>query len=71
MAAGFQDGTYPVAEDFDDLDLFDERMRHERRLLYVGLTRAMRGLMLVVPEGCQHEALLELNTDDWHVEKAQ
>ena len=71
VAAGFHDGTYPVAEDFDDPDLFDERMRHERRLLYVGLTRAMRGLMLVVPEGCQHEALLELNTDDWHVEEAQ
>ena len=71
VAAGFHDGTYPVAEDFDDPELFAERMRHERRLLYVGLTRAMRGLMLVVPDGCRHDALLELNTDDWHVEDAQ
>lgn len=71
VAAGFEDGTYPVAEDFDDPGLFEERIRHERRLLYVGLTRAMRGLMLVVPKGCRHAALLELDTDDWHVEEAR
>jgi len=71
VAAGFHDGTYPVADDFDDPELFGERMRHERRLLYVGLTRAMRGLMLVIPDGCRHAALLDLDTDDWHVEDAR
>jgi len=71
VAAGFHEGTYPVAEDFDDVELFNERMRHERRLLYVGLTRAMRGLMLLEPSGCQHEALCELHTDDWHVENVK
>ena len=71
VAAGFDEGEYPVEEDFDDPNLFAERMRHERRLLYVGLTRAMRGLMVVIPEDCQHEALLELNTNDWHVERPQ
>ena len=71
VMAGFHNGTYPLAEDFDDLDLFEERMRHERRLLYVGLTRAMRGLMLLIPAGCRHEALLELNSEDWYVEDAQ
>lgn len=70
VAAGLHDGTYPVPEDFDDPELFNERMRHERRLLYVGFTRAMRGLMLVVPKGCRHAALLELDSNDWHVEEA-
>ncbi|MCB9759435.1 MAG: UvrD-helicase domain-containing protein [Alphaproteobacteria bacterium] len=70
VAAGFEEGTYPVADDFDDPELFAERMRHERRLLYVGLTRAMRGLMVVVPKGCSHEALVELDAGDWHIEEA-
>ncbi len=70
VAAGFDEGTYPVADDFDDPELYAERMRHERRLLYVGLTRAMRGLMVVVPFGCRHEALVELDAGDWHVEEA-
>lgn len=68
VVAGFEPGTYPVAKDFDDVELFAERMRHERRLLYVGLTRAMRGLMLLVPIGCQHPALVELDASRWHVE---
>lgn len=71
VAAGFRPGTYPDPDNYDDPALFEERLRHERRLLYVGLTRAMRGLMLIVPAGCRHEALLELNTDDWHVEDAR
>ena len=69
VVGGFDEGTYPVAQDFDDADLFGERMRHERRLLYVGLTRAMRGLMLIVPNGCQHPALQEIDVSHWHVEE--
>ncbi len=69
VVAGLHPGTYPVREDYDDLELFGECMRHERRLLYVGLTRAMRGLMLVVPEGCTHEAVTGLADEDWHVEE--
>jgi superfamily I DNA/RNA helicase len=68
VVGGLEAGTYPVADDFDDEELFEERMRHERRLLYVGLTRAMRGLMLLAPEGCRHPALFDLDRDDWHVE---
>jgi superfamily I DNA/RNA helicase len=68
VVAGFEEGTYPVSEDFEDPELYGERMRQERRLLYVALTRAMRGLMLVVPKGCRHEALLELDSTHWHVE---
>lgn len=68
VVGGLEAGTYPVADDFDDEGLFEERVRHERRLLYVGLTRAMRGLMLLAPAGCGHPALLDLDRDDWHVD---
>jgi len=70
VVGGFYDGTYPVAQDFDDPDLFAERMRHERRLLYVALTRAMRGLMLLVPKDCRHPALMDLDSAQWHQEVA-
>jgi superfamily I DNA/RNA helicase/mRNA-degrading endonuclease RelE of RelBE toxin-antitoxin system len=69
IVAGFHEGTYPVAEDFDEPELFTERMRHERRLLYVAFTRAMRGLMVMRPAGCRHEALAQLDPSHWHVEE--
>lgn len=71
VVAGFYDGTYPVEQDFDDEGLYAERMRHERRLLYVSLTRAMRGLMLIVPKGCRHPALVSLDPARWHPEEAR
>lgn len=69
VVAGFHDGTYPVPEDFEEPELFAERMRHERRLLYVAFTRAMRGLMVMVPADCRHEALNQLDSSQWHVEE--
>lgn len=71
VVCGFREGTYSVPENFDDLDLFSERTRHERRLLYVALTRAMRGLMLIVPKNCKHPALTHLDTTHWHVEEGK
>ncbi len=71
VVGGLYDGTYPVEQDFDDSELFAERMRHERRLLYVALTRAMRGLMLLVPKDCRHRALVEIDPPRWHVEEAE
>ena len=68
VIAGLETGTWPVPENFDEPDLFAERARHERRLLYVGLTRAMRGLMLLAPEGCRHPAFQDLDPTHWHVE---
>ncbi|MBX3269503.1 MAG: UvrD-helicase domain-containing protein [Sandaracinaceae bacterium] len=65
---GFHPGTYPVKREFDDEGLFLERMRNERRLLYVALTRAMRGLLLSIPGGCEHEALTGLDPSGWHLE---
>jgi len=70
IVAGLASSSWPVPEDFDEPDLFAERARHERRLLYVGLTRAMRGLMLLVPQGCRHPAVVDLDLNHWHVESA-
>jgi mRNA-degrading endonuclease RelE of RelBE toxin-antitoxin system len=69
VVAGLETGSWPVPEDFDELDLYAERARHERRLLYVGLTRAMRGLLLLAPQGCRHPALLGLDSTHWHVKR--
>lgn len=71
VVAGLETGAWPVPEDFDEPELFAERARHARRLLYVGLTRAMRGLMLLIPEECRHPVLQDLDPTHWHVESAK
>ncbi len=68
VVCGFETGSYPINAEFADPNLFSERMRNERRLLYVGLSRAMRGLLVVVSNDCEHEALVGLNMDNWHLE---
>lgn len=70
VICGLEPGTYPDRDDFDEEAVFMERMRQHRRLLYVGMTRAMRGLMVVRDDECEHEALLELDSENWHVEVA-
>lgn len=70
IVAGLDASDWPVPENFDEPALYLERARHERRLLYVGLTRAMRGLMLIVPRGCRHPAVVDLDVRQWHVESA-
>ena len=71
VVAGLDEGVYPAPEDFGEGALYLERARHERRLLYVGLTRAMRGLMLIASDSCLHPALANLNLNHWHVEEAR
>jgi hypothetical protein len=68
VVCGFEPGTYADPADFEDLAVYQERLRNERRLLYVGMSRAMRGLMVSVQADCQHEALLELPPEHWHLE---
>jgi superfamily I DNA/RNA helicase/mRNA-degrading endonuclease RelE of RelBE toxin-antitoxin system len=71
VMGGFRPGSYPEAANFGDREVFDERMRNERRLLYVGMTRAMRGLLVIQCASCGHEALRGLGSANWHVEEAQ
>lgn len=69
VLAGFVDGTYrlPVS----DNDSYEEWLVNERKLLYVGMTRAMRGLMVIVNDSCQHQALMELSSENWAVEEVE
>lgn len=68
VVCGFLPGTYPVKLDFEDQNVFQERINNEQKLLYVGLSRAMRGLMLIRPKDCKHETLNDINLEYWHVE---
>jgi len=71
VVCGFEPGTYPVRADFENQDVYMERMNHERKLLYVALSRAMRGLMVIRSKDCQHEALADLNPSHWYREIAE
>jgi superfamily I DNA/RNA helicase/mRNA-degrading endonuclease RelE of RelBE toxin-antitoxin system len=68
VLAGFTTGTYKQAELSDIPDLYREWLANERKLLYVGMTRAMRGLMVITTESCQHEVLMALSSENWVVE---
>lgn len=68
VLAGFAAGTYQQPRLPDD-DLYQELLTNERKLLYVGMTRAMRGLMVVITESCQHEVLMALSSENWVVEE--
>ena len=70
VVCGLEPGTYPDRASFSEEAVFDERMRQQRRLLYVGMTRAMRGLMVIRTEDCEDEALLDLSPENWHVEES-
>ncbi|MEI7672917.1 MAG: 3'-5' exonuclease, partial [Deltaproteobacteria bacterium] len=65
VLAGFAAGTYKQPENSDVPDLYKEWLTNERKLLYVGMTRAMRGLMVVTTESCQHEVLMALSSENW------
>ena len=68
VIGGIGPGTFPARDEYNDEELFSENMRNHRRLLYVGMTRAMRGLAVVVPEECGNEALGDLESQNWHIE---
>ena len=68
VIGGIGPGTFPDRNEYNDEELFAENMRNHRRLLYVGMTRAMRGLAVVVPDDCENEALSDLESQNWHIE---
>jgi mRNA-degrading endonuclease RelE of RelBE toxin-antitoxin system len=70
IVAGLEAESWPLPENFEDAGLYEERARVARRVLYVGLTRAMRGLMMIVPQGCRHPAIADLDLNQWHLEGA-
>jgi superfamily I DNA/RNA helicase len=45
-----------------------EAVERDRRLMFVGMTRAMRALLVVVPAGTQSPLLAGFDTTSWDVE---
>ena len=69
VLAGFYTGTYQQPDQPEMADIYQEWLANERKLLYVGMTRAMRGMMVVTTETCQHEVLMSLSSENWVVEE--
>lgn len=64
IVCGLYEGTYPHPDDYDEEE-YEERMRVYRRLLYVAMTRAMRGLMVVAPTDTDNEAIEDRESEYW------
>jgi len=47
--AGFTDGAFPVIPKGTPDEAIEEIMTRERRTLFVGMTRAMRALLIILP----------------------
>ncbi len=69
VIAGLRPGSFPVLEAFATTEEFEEAMRTHRRLLYVGMTRAMRGLLVLQPKGWSDPALGALDASGWNIQE--
>lgn len=69
VLCGLHPGTYPTPEEFAETAEYEEELRAHRRLLYVGMTRAMRGLMLVQTRDCQDPALQRLDRLHFNIQE--
>ncbi|MEW6709393.1 MAG: UvrD-helicase domain-containing protein [Candidatus Riflebacteria bacterium] len=49
-------------------ELLNEQLNNEKKLLYVGMTRAMRGLLMLVGEAGNQDLFSGLSADNWSVE---
>lgn len=65
--AHVNDGLFPILPRGIDEEERDERLAHERRLLFVALSRAMRRLMLTYMESSPSRFVDELDTSLWSV----
>ncbi len=70
VIAGLRPGTYATPEGFASPEEYAEAMRNHRRLLYVGMTRAMRGLLVLQPKGSADPCLSDLDPARWNVQEA-
>lgn len=59
--AGFTGGTFPVVPQGTPSEAYEEIMTRERRTLFVGMTRAMRALLIIIP--AYHPSALLQNFD--------
>lgn len=67
IVAGLWPGAWPEQDKFDHEQAYVEELSAHRRLLYVGLSRAMRGLTLLQAADCADPALDALVADHWEI----
>ena len=66
--AGFMHSRYAMVPDGELDEEQQEAVARERRIMFVGMTRAMRALLVVVPAGTQSPLLAGFDTTLWDVE---
>jgi superfamily I DNA/RNA helicase/mRNA-degrading endonuclease RelE of RelBE toxin-antitoxin system len=69
VLAGLRPGTYPTLESSGAPEVFEEALRNHRRLLYVGMTRAMRGLLVLQPRGWRDPCLTAPSPTHWNLQE--
>jgi len=68
VLAGLEEGVLPRALPDADAETRQEEEQVYRRLLYVGMTRAMRGLMVIYPQTRPSPFVTELDSAYWNRE---
>jgi superfamily I DNA/RNA helicase len=63
---GMQDGIIPRLPDDLQEDEKEEEIKSYRRLVYVSMTRAMRGLLVLYPEDAPSIFINELDNVYWN-----
>jgi superfamily I DNA/RNA helicase/mRNA-degrading endonuclease RelE of RelBE toxin-antitoxin system len=66
--AGFMHSRYAMVPGGELNEEQQEAVARERRIMFVGMTRAMRALLVVVPAGTQSPLLTGFDTTLWDVE---
>ncbi len=67
--AGFTPHNYPNIPDEATLEERDEILARERRTMYVGMTRAMRALLVIIPVGATTPLLRGFDPNLWNVDR--
>ena len=67
VVAGLWPGSWPDRARFDSNGAYEEELSAHRRLLYVGLSRAMRGLVLLQASDCSDPVLESLQPEHWEI----
>jgi len=62
--AGFVGSSYPTLSPNASEEERDELLSQERRSMFVGMTRATRSLLVVIPEG--NDSPLFQGFDEWY-----
>jgi superfamily I DNA/RNA helicase len=65
--AGFTEGAFPVIPKGTPEEAVDEIMTRERRTLFVGMTRAMRALLIIIPADNLSPLLQNFDSKHWNL----